>query len=197
MPHLLLDGTPGCYASTPSSTAFDETAIIDMRADVALDDWAPWQTLVGRYGSSTNNRAWVLQSNNGDTKLAATFYNAAQTAELLTSTAATGATAGERLQVRALLNATAQTCDFYTRDPALGLALSSDTSWSALGAQVATTLSDIQAPPSGAEIAVGAKDNGGVSQRATGKFYAAYVRKGGATAIFDADFADTTTWVYS
>jgi hypothetical protein len=60
-PYLALTGTSGDYASTPHTGVLGITGDLDLRAECAVADWgAAIQTLVGKYVTASNQRAYRL-----------------------------------------------------------------------------------------------------------------------------------------
>ncbi|MFI6334125.1 hypothetical protein [Streptomyces sp. NPDC050535] len=56
-PWVNLPGTNGNEITTPTNAAYNVTDV-DLRLDLALDDWATGQGIAARYTASGNNRSW-------------------------------------------------------------------------------------------------------------------------------------------
>jgi hypothetical protein len=112
-----LPGSAGSYASTPDRASLDVTGDIDLRVDVAADDWTPAAvaSLVnhatsGNWGYNlglrTNGRVRVTWSANGSTTIG------------VDSTVSPTVNDGDRLALRATLDvdngASGRTLNFYT-----------------------------------------------------------------------------------
>lgn len=135
--YLLLDGSSGCYASTPDSTANSITGDIDLRADVALDDWTPTgdATMVAKHTSTGNQRSYLLRvTSGGNLQLYRNPDGTAPSAVFVNSTVSTGFADGSRHWVRATLDvddgAGNNVVKFYTSPDGV--------TWTQLGATVTT-----------------------------------------------------------
>lgn len=140
--NIHLPGIAGVYVSTPDSATLHITGDLDLRADVLLADWTPTGTptvLIGKWGGGSQ-RAFHFRigngSGNGNLQLNWTADGNAPGILVGSSVAPTIAD-GARLQVRVTLDvdngAAGNDVKFYTRDPALGLNLTNNTSWVQLG----------------------------------------------------------------
>lgn len=200
MAHLRVPGVAGSTFLFPSDPAMNEPSILDLRVDVALDDYTNGtQSLMARWDLASTTRAFNFAVWPVSRLLLMRFAWAQGSVEDVLSTVGLPVVDGERIQVRGLLDAPAQTCDFYTRDPDLGLDLSDDASWVQLGAQVAVTNTTIYEPTGPTPLSFGAVGSTAPwsAALATGNFYGGFFRKGGATDVVDVDFSDVSTWVYS
>lgn len=133
--YVQLPGTAGNYASTPDAGGLDVTGDIDIRANIAMDDWTPGAdtSIVSKYTTTGNQRSYSLQvlttgalnlqwSNDGTTQISKT------------STVLTGFTDGTAHWIRATLDvdngAAGNDVKFYTS--------TDGTTWTQLGATVTT-----------------------------------------------------------
>jgi hypothetical protein len=172
-PYVYLPGVSGSYLSVPSESAFAVTDL-DVRAKWAFDDWTPAasSTIVGRYTSAGNQRAWILFLDaTGKLNLQWSPTGTATTVTV-TSTVATGVADGTAKWVRATLDAdngaVGNDVRFYLSDDGVA--------WTQLGTTVTTAgVAVIFAPTS--IIHVGGLDTGSV-YIPTGKFYRAIVKNG-------------------
>ncbi|MFF2522425.1 hypothetical protein [Streptomyces liangshanensis] len=68
--YLDLDGTEAATASTPDAAALDITSDIDVRVEATADWYATGvQNLMGKWNSTTAQRSWLLQLENGLVRL--------------------------------------------------------------------------------------------------------------------------------
>src|SRR5690606_15619454 len=175
--YLNLTGTSGAYAYTVDDSSLDITGDLDIRADVSLADWTPAanQTIVSKYLGASNQRSYQLQV---DTQGRLRFIHSADGLSPIPveSTAAVGATNGQRLGVRVTIDvdngSSGRTVRFYVTAPDL---INTEV-WLPLGNPV-TTAGVTSIFSSSIELAVGA-ENQGVDSRLVGKVYAAQVRDG-------------------
>lgn len=175
---LLLDGTAGSYASTPSSTALNISGDVVLTADVTLDSYNPGveQALVAKYRTTDNERSYMLIiSSGGVLRMNWSQDGAVADAEDASELLSTVAVDGERIVVRAWLNTnlggagTEHAVTFYT-------APSLDGPWTQLGTQqVDTGVVTLHSSPT--DVTVGAF-NDGASGLATGTIHAAQVWEG-------------------
>lgn len=128
---LSLPGVATAYASTPDHASFDITGDIDIRADVAADDWvAPTnQTLISKYAAGQRSYKFRINSN-GRLQI---MWTVDGTTELsMQSTAAPSVTDGGRLRLRVTLDVNngsgGRTATFYT-----ALKHTDETGWTRLG----------------------------------------------------------------
>lgn len=173
--YLLLDGASGCYASTPDSAANSITGDIDLRADVALDDWTPAAqvTIFGKYVQSGNQRAFAFcVASTGALILYTTPDGLIGSVIDGTSTAAVGIADGTRKWIRATLDvndgAGNRVYKFYTSPDGV--------TWTQLGATV-TTAGVTTIFDSTAIVGIGGID-AGASQNPAGKIYRAQLLNG-------------------
>lgn len=133
---LYLDGTAGNYVVTPDAAALDITGDIDLRAEVALDDWTPAadQALISKYTPSGDQRSYLLLVlTTGHLRLVWSELGTSTT-KFADSTAIPTTTAGQPLWVRATLDvnngAAGNTAVFYTSPDGI--------EWTQLGTSVVT-----------------------------------------------------------
>lgn len=187
--YLYLPGVVSNFASRTGSPDLSTAgATVEAIAYIAMDDWTPsaeaW--IVGVYGSSAATRPAVLTVN---TSGALIFRMSDGTNSFSTaSTASVAFTDGTGGWIRASANLTAGTVDYYTSTDASSTAPGS-VSWTALGTQRTTTLTNLTAA-TGTDLAVGANATGS-SAVWPGKVYKAYMSKNG-TSVFDPNFTTKT-----
>lgn len=173
--YLLLDGSSGCYASTPDAAANSITGDIDIRCQVAMDDWTPASQicLVAKFVQTGNQRAWALAvASGGQLLLYSTPDGTNASAVNATSTAATGFTNETKHWVRATLDVNDgggnRVYRFYTSEDGV--------TWTQLGSTVTTagvtTIFDSSAAVQISGIDVSA------SQNFAGKVYRAQIYNG-------------------
>lgn len=174
-PYLLLDGTSGCYASTPDAAANSITGDIDIRCQVAMDDWTPaaQTTFVSKMTSTGNQVSYVFGIAATGVLLIYTSPDGTNGAAVSSvSTVATGITDGAKKWVRATLDINDgggnRVARFYISDDGL--------TWTQLGSTVttagATTIFD-----GTSVLSIGANELG-TTQRVAGKVYAAKIYNG-------------------
>ena len=116
---MLTYGASGDNASSPDSAAASITGDIDLRARAALDDWTPTanQTIIGKYNTTGNQRAYFFYVNTSGRLVLTTSSDGSATITY-TSTAAPTVSDGQALSVRAALDvdngSSNSECTFYT-----------------------------------------------------------------------------------
>jgi hypothetical protein len=184
---LSLNGaTSGNLAATPEAAALDITGDIDIVVRVAATDWtlATTQVLVAKRqtASTMSYRLYVFGGNLYFNFSASTGSDSV----VANSTAAVDFSAGQAGWVRATRNQTTGTVTFYTAPDSS----SEPSSWTQLGATVATTPSGIY--NSNSQLEIGSNLNG-ASNPITGTIYRVILRNGiGGTTVFDANLATQT-----
>lgn len=129
-PWVALDGTDGNEITTPTNTAFNVTDL-DLRIEIALDDWARQQNLAARFLATGDQRSWGLYL--AGTGQLAFHWSATGTSTLITrfSTVPMTAYNGQRLALRVTLDvdngAGGYELRFYTGRTV------DDTEWTLLG----------------------------------------------------------------
>jgi len=182
---LSLNGaTANNTATTPDATALDVTGDIEIVVRAAATDWtlATTQVLVAKR-QTASTRSYSLHVFSG-----VLYFNfSASTGSDLVQTSSTvvlpsGFSAGAAGWVRVTRSSSTGTVTFYTAADSS----SEPSSWSQLGATVATTPSGIY--NSNSQLEIGTHLNGGFPFGGT--IYRAIVRSGiGGTIVFDANFA--------
>lgn len=159
-----------CWAYDKS--LLDVTGDIDVRIDIAAEDWTPPnpQVLVAKnfgFGIFSNNFAWqfVLESN-GTVQFSWSPDGTFGSSKAATSTVAIGATDGTRKCIRATLDvdngASGWTCTFYTANDI-------DSTFTQLGAAV-TTAGVTSIANTTAELEIGSINNGDSGQGTVNNF---------------------------
>lgn len=177
---LVLRGTS--YVSTPDSAALSVTGDLDVRCDLALDNWATgeFQTVVAKW---TGENAYALNvGTDGSLRLDWVQPIVGQLAA--TSSVVTGLGRGQRRWVRATLDvnngAAGWTARFYTSTDGVN--------WTQLGSDQTgvgvTSITDTAAP-----VEIGGY-NSGATQPVAGFVYAAQIRNGiDGTVVASPNFA--------
>lgn len=181
--YMYLPGVAGNYASTPEAAALDITGDIDIRVQVAMDDWTPAADNVlsskRTSGSSTTQSYELSLRNNGGLRL---IWADGTTNNVKDSTVALTVSDGSPLWVRATLdvdNGSSQNVvTFYTSNDG--------STWTQLGAAV-TTAGTTSITTDTNALFVGSRGTSGLPL--AGKVYRAQIRDGiNGTTVFDADF---------
>jgi hypothetical protein len=200
--YMTLTGVAGTYASTPDAAALDITGDIDIRADVALDDWVTGggigQMFVAKYTTTGNQRSYRLEVFDGT--LCLTWSTAGTGATVLfecSDTLPSSIEDGQRVAVRATLDvnngAAGHTVTFYIADTMAG-------PWYVLGSPIVTAgTTSIFASTAVLEVGTA---NAGTSDVLAGKVYSVEVRNGidgtlVANPRFDQQVTGTTSFVDS
>ncbi len=180
---LYLPGTSGSYVSAPDAASLDITGDIDLRVQVALNDWTPASVNVLMAKLQTAGQfSWYFYVGT-DGKLVLIHYADGTTARSAQSTVGTGLTDGTAKWVRATLDvdngSSGRDVKFWMSDDG--------SSWTQLGTTVTTSgTSSIYSGTS--QLEIGSYLAGG-GLNAAGKFYRAQVYNGiGGTLVADADF---------
>lgn len=183
-PYVYLPGVANNSLSAPDSAALDITGDIDLRCELAADDWTPAATsgLLGKWdGGTTSYLLWV----NTAGTLSLFWVDSGGTTRSATSTVATGFTDGARKWVRGTLDvdngAAGRDIRFFTSDDGV--------TWTQLGTTVT------QAGTTSIRAGTALMKVGEVSgTRMAGKFYRAQVLSGiGGTVVFDANMSVLTS----
>lgn len=97
-------GATTSYLSTPSSAAYNINGDLDVRAEIAPEDWQePSMNIASRYDATTNNRGWLLH--NTASGLPELIWSTDGTATTFAvATAYMPAHAGQRMALRATLD---------------------------------------------------------------------------------------------
>jgi len=179
-------GVSGNYLSTPSAAANQITGDIDLRVDVALNNWQAANVLVAKRTAVTTQVAYAFYVN-GTGLFSLISSVDGTTLRTDYSTVANALTAGQRVIARATRASASGNVNFY-------YSTDSGATWTQLGTTVAGTAGAIFA--STAVVEVGSQFVG-TNSNATGKIYGAQIYNGiaGALAVdFNAsDWPETTT----
>jgi len=188
--YLQLPGRAGTYVSAPDRPNFDITGDLDIRADVALDNWSTSSArLVTRLGD-----AYELRLDGTTRGLRLAWYDAGGRLRSRNSTTALPVTNGQRLQVRAVLDVNnpsgGHTVTFYYRT-VTNQPLSSESGWTQLGNLVdRPKTTSVRA---GSSAVVLGSAIGGSSSFWSGRYFQALILSGiGGTAVANPDFRTTT-----
>ncbi|MCH8172658.1 MAG: hypothetical protein IIA70_05030 [Proteobacteria bacterium] len=183
---LSLPGTAGNFASSPDATPLDITGDIDLRCEVAPDDWtlATRQTFISKYLTTGNQRSYWFYIDETAGTLRINLSDDGVTAVIKSSTVVPGFTNGSRHWVRVTVDvdngASGYDVKFYTSDDGVN--------WTQLGSTV-TTATATSFFNSTALLDVGV--DGAGSNRLKGKVYRAQVLNGiDGPIVFDANFSD-------
>jgi collagen type VII alpha len=191
--YLYLGGQSGQYVSTPDQAALRITGDIDVRVRVALDDWTPTadQSLIGKYNTTTNQRAWrlVVQTLVPTGSLKFDVSTDGSNAVSAISSALPVVADGATLWVRATWRQSDGRVQFFTASGALASPAAAD--FTQLGVDRTAAVASLF--PSSSTLDVGASSAGTLNP-AAGQFYKAEVRNGidgTVVSTFDASlFAD-------
>jgi PKD repeat protein len=182
-----LPGTAGNYISAPDHSRLDVTGDLDLRADVALDDWQTNNAkLVSKMGGAYE---LMLDKSTGGLRLA--FRDSANQLKIRNSTASLPVADGARLQVRGSLDvdngAGGHTVTFYYRTNTT-LGLSDNSGWTQLGSPI-TFAGTTTIKTDGTSLALGSSPGGG-SSFWSGSYYQAQILNG-TTVAANPDFRTT------
>jgi hypothetical protein len=180
--YVYLSGASGNYMSVSDNPPLDITGDIDIRVNVALDDWTPStdNLLVGKWSSS--NQSYYLAVGATTGILSFRWSPNGTTANTASSTVAPTVTDGSPLWVRVTFDvdngAGGNTAKFFTS--------TNGTTWTQLGADVVTA--GTTSIFSGTGIVEIGTRLAGTSLPAKGKFYRAQILNGiDGTVVLDAD----------
>ena len=182
--YVYLPGVAGNFLSVPDEAALDITGDIDIRVQVAMDDWTPAadQALLAKRQAGQYSYSFLVLTT-GTLRFAAST-DGSTTAFNPSSTAATGFADGSFNWVRVTRNATAGEVKFFTS--------SDGSSWSQLGSTVGGLSTGAMFNGS-APVEVGSFTAGG-SNPAAAKIYRAQVFNGIAgTKVLDVDTSVITS----
>jgi hypothetical protein len=181
--YLYLSGVASNYGSVPDTAAFDITGDIDIRVQVALDDWTPAaeNVLISKWATAFQRSYQLVVGTSGNLILTISPDGTSGAALNFTSSEATGIADGSVKWVRGTLDvdngASGKTATFYTSD--------NGTTWTQLGTTVVVAgTTAIFAGTSSVEL--GSNTSG--TTTSTGKFYRAQILDGiNGTIVFDMD----------
>jgi hypothetical protein len=180
---VYVPGVGNNYLSTPDAAALDITGDIDLRAYVAMDNWAPSAVSIwiGKYQLTDNQRSYSLgmNSSNGVQLRVSADGTTGIFAE---STVALSIPNGVARWIRATRVAATGVCQFFTS--------TDGTTWTQLGTDVTVTSGNIFV--STTEIQIGAQTNIAIAQAQ--KIYRAQILDGiDGTTVLDVDTSVITT----
>jgi hypothetical protein len=180
--YVYLSGVNGNLLIVPDEAALGITGDVDIRVQMALDDWTPTaeSVLVSKWGISGTRSFYMSVLTSGVLRIVWST-DGATNAGVKDSTVATGIADGTVKWVRVTLDvdngASGNDVKFFTSDDGA--------TWTQLGATV-TTSGATSIFSGSAVLGIGAQSNATVS--AAGKFYRAQVLNGiGGTTVLDVD----------
>lgn len=179
--HLKLPGSAGDYVSTPDSPAFAIIDDIDIRVDLAADDWTPASVgyIIGQRNGSTATTISYQLSLLATGRLEFAWGDGSG-ARFNGSTVSTGFVDGSRHWIRVTRVRSTGVITFYTSEDGV--------IWTQLGAPIVSATTAIY--DHNVNLTIGA-DVSGNSNRYTGKIYKAEIRNGiGGSVVFSMDFND-------
>jgi hypothetical protein len=189
--YVYLPGVASNSLSVPDEAALDITGDIDIRVQVAMDDWTP-AALSNFAGKRTTNASTTTSYSfelNTTGTVAFRWTDSGATARVLTSSVATGITDGAVKWVRAVLDVDngAGQCQalFYLSDDGV--------TWVQLGTTVVGAFGTSSILVDAQRLDIGAR-SGGTTANAAGKFYRAQVFNGiDGTKVLDVDTSVITS----
>jgi hypothetical protein len=179
---MYLPGVASNFASTPDAAALDITGDIDLRVQVALDDWTPatTSTLISKWNSTTNQRSYAVDVSTTGFIVLNTSSNGTSITSTATSSVATGLADGSVKWVRITRVASTALTRFFLSDDGI--------TWTQLGTDISGTPENIFSGSS--DVAIGSTLTSGGANPSAGKFYRAQILDGIAgTTVLDIDFA--------
>ncbi|WP_413102213.1 hypothetical protein [Streptomyces sp. Inha503] len=188
---LVIPKVTGAKATTPDATALDITGDIDIRVDLALDNWndlagAQFVELAAKQDLVADQRSWrLMRLPDGTVELTWTTAGTGASGISVHSTIVPVVPPSGRLAIRATLDVDngqgGYTVAFYTAPTIAG-------PWAQLGAQTVTTSGTTSIFNSTAPLEIG--DIAGINlSPGIGRYYAIQVRNGiDGTPAADADF---------
>jgi hypothetical protein len=185
--YVYLPGVAGNYLTVPDENAFDITGDIDIRVQVALDDWTPAAIAYVLGKSTAVQYSYVLQVNTSGTLSLLWSPDGGTTVITKTSTVAPTIGNGQPLWIRATLDvdngASGYDVQFFTS--------TNGTTWTQLGTTV-TTAGTTSIFSGTAEIRIGRGASG--TQLMIGKHYRAQILNGiDGTTVLDVDTSVITS----
>lgn len=182
--YVRLNGVTGNFLSVPDANALDITGDLDVRVQVAMDDWTPgaFQTFIGKWNETTQKSFIFDVSTTGTLRLVTSVDGSATTVNASSTVAPTIAD-GQPLWVRVTLDvdngASGRDITFYTS--------TNGTTWTQLGTTV-TQAGTTSIFNSTAPVTIGSYNT--TSNTITGNFYRAQVLNGiGGTTVLDVNIA--------
>ncbi len=187
--YVYLPGVAANYLSVPDSAALDITGDIDIRLQVACDDWTPASNsmLASKFITTGNQRSWRLVLLASGTLRFAYTTDGSATEINKDCTVVNGLTDGSVKWIRVTLdvdNGSSQNeTKFFTSD--------NGTTWTQLGSTI-TTAGTTSIFASTAPVELGSNDGG--NSPSTAKIYRAQILNGiGGTTVLDVDTSVITT----
>jgi hypothetical protein len=178
--YVYLNGATGNYMSTPDASVLDITGDIDIRAQVALDDWTPAvdNTIISKW--NTSNISYALNVNTTGV-LGLYFSSNGTTIVGATSTVATGINDGATSWIRVTRASVSGSVIFYTS--------TDGSTWTQLGTTIAGASGSLFSGTASLDIGrLGTGTNG-----TSGKIYRAQILSGiNGTTVFDANMANVS-----
>jgi hypothetical protein len=192
---VVMPGSAGGYVWSPDSDRLDVTGDIDMRVDVALDDWA---TNSGKFISKLG-ASYEFMLNGTTRGLRMAWYEQGGALRIRNSTASLPVAGGDRVQLRVALDVDngsgGHTTTFYYRTDT-SQPLTSHSGWTQLGDPV--TVSGVSSIRSGgSNLVMGSHVNGNV-EFWSGRFHRALIIDGvgaAGTVVANPDFTTTSQMV--
>jgi hypothetical protein len=185
--YVYLPGVAGNYLTVPDENAFDITGDIDIRVQVALDDWTPAAIAYVLGKSTAVQYSYVLQVNTSGTLSLLWSPDGGTTVITKTSTVAPTIGDGQPLWIRGTLDvnngASGYDVQFFTS--------TNGTTWTQLGTTV-TTAGTTSIFSGTAEIRIGRGASG--TQLMIGKHYRSQILDGiNGTTVLDVDTSVITS----
>lgn len=182
---IRLPGVTGNYLSVPDAAALDITGDIDLRAQVAMDDWTPGQFMAPIAKRSSNNMSYELGVYVTTGTLFVNISTDGTTIITKQSTVATGISDGSIKWIRATIDvdngAGGYDVKFFLSDDGL--------TWTQLGSTV-TTSGTITLYSGSSPVYIGAWESGDYF---AGKVYRAQILNGiNGTTVLDVDASRST-----
>jgi hypothetical protein len=186
--YVYLPGVAGNYLSVPDEDALDITGDIDIRVQVAMDDWSTsgYQTFISKWGPNNNAFLfWQQASGYPEFRWSVTGVNS--TESTVQCSAPVPASDGSPIWIRVTLDvdngAAGKTVKFWTSTDGVV--------WTQLGSTV-TTAGTTSIFASNFPVQIG--NGGNYTSFATGKFYHAQIFNGiNGTPVLDVDCTQVTT----
>lgn len=185
-PWAVLSGASAtdAYFSTPNSAGLDVADDLEVRAELAMDDWTRTQNICGRYAAA-GNRSWAL-STTSDGYLRLFWTADGTTVNTATSTIPMPAHAGQRVAVKMTVD-TSNTDGVYEIRFWTSKAVDDDEDyWSLIGAPViGAAATSVYSPTAALEAGV---ITNGSNPGMAGRLYRVQLRDGiGGTVLADFD----------
>ena len=195
--YITLPGTAGVDIASGPSPTFDITGDLDLRADIALNDWdSPSAKFISNLITGTGAQGYELMLNGTTKGLRVAWVDAGGTLRVANSTVALPVSDGQRLQIRGVLDvnngAGGHTVTFFYRTDTTP-DVEADTGWTQLGGTVNTGTGTTSVNPGDQEMVLGGRVLHDV-EFWSGRYYAASIingTTGGGQVRGDLDFGTT------